>query len=67
VTIPGAPGMPSTTIPGTPATPPTVIPGTPGTTGFPGIVCPPAPIVVSSVPLVLKPIQAQSVAPAVNQ
>ncbi|MGB6134223.1 MAG: hypothetical protein WCC14_08185 [Acidobacteriaceae bacterium] len=53
--IPGGPGMPDTTIPGTPATPPTVIPGTPGTPdtpGTPGTVCPPAPIVVSSAPIV---------------
>lgn len=52
--IPGGPGMPDTVIPGTPATPDTVIPGTPGdpgTPGTPGTVCPPAPIVLSSVPV----------------
>jgi hypothetical protein len=63
ITIPGGPGMPSTTIPGIPATPPTVIPGMPGTAGFPGTVCPAQPIVVSSVPLVFKPDQAQAAAP----
>jgi hypothetical protein len=67
VTIPGGPGMPSTTIPGIPATPPTVIPGTPGTPGFSGTVCPAAPIVVSSVPLVVKPNQAQDAAPPMNR
>jgi hypothetical protein len=66
VTIPGGPGMPSTTIPGTPATPPTVIPGTPGTPGFPGTTCPAPPIVVSSVPLVMKPTASQAVTPAPN-
>ncbi|HEY1808814.1 MAG TPA: hypothetical protein VGG42_09645 [Acidobacteriaceae bacterium] len=49
--IPGGPGMPDTVIPGTPATPDTVIPGIPSTSGVPGTVCPPAPIVLSSVPL----------------
>jgi hypothetical protein len=66
ITIPGGPGMPSTTIPGIPATPPTVIPGMPGSAGFPGTVCPGAPIVVSSVPLVFKPDQAQAAAPPVR-
>jgi len=69
VTIPGGPGRPSTTIPGTPATPPTVIPGTPGTPGtpgFPGTVCPAPPMVVSSVPLVMKPVQAQAATPQPN-
>ncbi len=66
VTIPGGPGMPSTTIPGTPATPPTVIPGTPGTSGTPGIPCPPPPMVISSVPLVIKPAQAQAATPQPN-
>jgi hypothetical protein len=51
-TIPGGPGMPDITIPGTPATPATVIPGTPGTPGTPGIGCPPAPLVISSSPIV---------------
>ena len=67
VTIPGGPGMPSTTIPGTPATPPTVIPGSPGTPGFPGTVCPVPPIVVSSVPLVMKPSQSRAATSAPNQ
>jgi hypothetical protein len=66
VTIPGGPGMPGTTIPGTPATPPTVIPGSPGTPGFPGIACPPPPIVVSSVPLLIKPAQDQAATPQPN-
>jgi hypothetical protein len=50
--IPGGPGMPDTVIPGTPATPDTVIPGMPDTPGTPGSVCPPPPIVLSSVPVV---------------
>lgn len=54
-TIPGGPGMPDTVIPGTPATPDTVIPGMPGTPGTSGTVCPKAPIVISSVPVVLRP------------
>jgi len=56
--IPGGPGMPDTVIPGTPATPDTVIPGTPGdpgTPGIPGTVCPPPPIVLSSVPVPRAP------------
>lgn len=56
--IPGGPGMPDTVIPGTPATPDTVIPGTPGdpgTPGTPGTVCPPPPIVLSSVPVPRSP------------
>jgi hypothetical protein len=53
-TIPGGPGMPDITIPGTPATPDTVISGSPGTPGTPGGVCPAAPIVISSVPVVLR-------------
>lgn len=56
--IPGGPGMPDTVIPGTPATPDTVIPGTPGdpgTPGTPGTVCPPAPIVLSSLPVPRPP------------
>lgn len=63
--IPGGPGMPDTVIPGTPATPDTVIPGTPGmpgTQGIPGSACPPAPIVVSSVPIAA----AGNAAPVVN-
>ena len=63
-TIPGGPGMPDITIPGTPATPDTVIPGSPGTPGTSGTTCPAAPIVVSSVPVTLKPPQTQTVAPA---
>ena len=55
ITIPGGPGMPDTTIPGTPATPDTVIPGSPGTPGTPGSACPAAPIVLSSVPVILGP------------
>lgn len=66
VTIPGGPGMPSTTIPGTPGTPPTVIPGTPGTPDFPGMVCPAPPMVVSSVPLLMKPTQAEAATPQPN-
>ncbi len=53
--IPGGPGMPDTVIPGTPATPATVIPGSPGTPDMPGISCPRAPLVVSSVPIVPGP------------
>lgn len=63
-TIPGGPGMPDITIPGTPATPDTVIPGSPGTPGTPGTTCPIAPIVVSSVPITLKPPQGQMATPA---
>lgn len=66
ITIPGGPGMSDTTIPGTPATPPTVIPGTPGTPGFPGTDCPAPPMVVSSVPLALKPTPGQSAPAAPN-
>ena len=62
ITIPGAPGMPDTVIPGTPATPDTVIPGSPGFPGTPGSVCPAAPIVISSVPVVLP--QPKSLGPA---
>jgi hypothetical protein len=50
-TIPGGPGMPDITIPGTPGTPPTVIPGTPDTPGTPGRYCPPAPLVISCLPV----------------
>jgi hypothetical protein len=50
-TIPGGPGMPDITIPGTPGTPPTVIPGTPGTPWTPGRYCPPAPLVISCLPV----------------
>ncbi len=53
-TIPGGPGMPDITIPGTPATPPTVIPGSPGTPGYPGMPCPPKPLVISCAPVVNK-------------
>ncbi|HZZ40915.1 MAG TPA: hypothetical protein VFE06_17390 [Acidobacteriaceae bacterium] len=49
--IPGGPGMPDTVIPGTPATPDTVIPGMMGTSGTEGTVCPPTPVVLSSVPV----------------
>ena len=66
VTIPGGPGMPSTTIPGTPATPPTVIPGTPGYAASPGIPCPAPPMVISSVPLVVKWAQAEAATPQPN-
>lgn len=59
-TIPGGPGMPDITIPGTPATPETVIPGMPGTPGTSGTVCPMAPIVISSVPVVLRPPENKS-------
>lgn len=62
ITIPGAPGMPDTVIPGTPATPDTVIPGSPGSPGTPGSVCPAAPIVVSSVPVVIP--QPKNLGPA---
>lgn len=65
-TIPGGPGMPDIVIPGTPSTPPTVIPGTPGTPGFEGVACPPRPIVVSSIPFVIKPNQTRAATPAVN-
>jgi hypothetical protein len=67
ITIPGGPGMPDTEIPGTPGTPDTVIPGSPGTPGdpgTPGIVCPAAPIVISSVPVSTTPAQSQSMLPA---
>lgn len=64
-TIPGGPGMPDITIPGTPATPDTVIPGTPGTAGTPDSVCPAAPMVISSVPMAIKPIEKQPL-PAVT-
>jgi hypothetical protein len=58
--IPGAPGMPPTVIPGTPSTPSTVIPGMPGTPGTPGIYCPAAPMVISSTPAPLTPMQNQN-------
>jgi hypothetical protein len=61
-TVPGGPGMPDITIPGTPPTPPTVIPGSPGTPDTPGTVCPPPPIVVSSVPVAAASIPAGPVA-----
>jgi hypothetical protein len=67
ITIPGGPGMPDTTIPGTPGTPPTVIPGTPGTPDIPGTVCPAAPIVISSVPVAMKPVQIQGSAPVTSK
>jgi hypothetical protein len=51
ITVPGGPGMADITIPGSPGTPDTVIPGTPGTPGFPGIACPPKPLVLSCEPL----------------
>jgi hypothetical protein len=66
ITIPGGPGMPDTVIPGTPATPDTVIPGspgTPGTPGTPGIVCPAAPIVISSVPVAPTPAKNEGSVP----
>ncbi len=53
-TVPGGPGMPDITIPGTPATPDTVIPGSPGTPGYPGMPCPPKPLVISCAPVVNK-------------
>ncbi len=65
-TIPGGPGMPDTVIPGTPSTPPTVIPGIPGTPGFPGRNCPPAPIVISSVPIPYSAVRSPSSSPAKN-
>lgn len=65
-TIPGGPGMPDITIPGTPATPDTVIPGSPGTPGTPGAMCPPAPMVVSSEPIMANPPQTQNAAPKSN-
>lgn len=67
--IPGGPGMPDTVIPGTPATPDTVIPGMPDTPGIPSTVCPPPPIVLSSVPVVRTSAGAgtgTSPAPAAN-
>lgn len=67
ITIPGGPGMPDTTIPGTPATPDTVIPGSPGSPGTPGSACPAAPIVLSSVPVVLGPPQNKASTPALAQ
>jgi hypothetical protein len=68
-TIPGGPGMPDITIPGTPATPPTVIPGspgTPGTPGTPGRSCPPAPLVISCVPVTQNKQQSTSQPVAAN-
>jgi hypothetical protein len=62
-TIPGGPGMPDITIPGTPPTVIPGMPGTPGTPGFPGRSCPPAPIVVSSVPVPPTASPSQSPAP----
>ena len=53
-TVPGGPGMPDITIPGTPATPDTIIPGSPGTPGYPGMPCPPKPLVISCAPVVNK-------------
>jgi hypothetical protein len=66
ITIPQGPGMPDITIPGTPGTPATVIPGSPGTPGtpdIPGTVCPAAPIVISSSPVAMKPVQIQGSVP----
>ena len=60
-TIPGGPGMPDIVIPGTPPTVLPGTPGTPGTPGFPGRSCPPAPIVVSSEPVLPTASPNQSV------
>lgn len=61
-TIPGGPGMPDTVIPGSPGIPDTVVPGSPSTPDYPGIACPPKPIVISCAP-VERNKQARAVQP----